>query len=667
MRYLSVGTGLAIALAAAGQATSAGAEDVAQVAAAFGARANVEDISLSPGGNMIAFVQPYKGSGDVVTVADFAKGGNSTPILTVSRPGERIRYCHWPTDDRLICNISVANDDTGLKVSFSRQFSIGLDGTPAKNLTPPETDRALGFAWDGGQVIDWQGDKPGEVLMLRQFIPDNSTGSRTVSTAEGLGVESVDIRTLRRTIHERPVINAVGYISDGHGAVRIMGINPVSGSGYDKNFIDYSYRKRGDRNWTGLTRVTYTPSGVVKGFRPVAVDADLDAAYGFENKDGFSALYRMKLDGSGARELVVAKPGVDVDQVIQIGRSGRVVGVSFASEYREVELFDPGLKALRQALSKAFPQGPAISFLDASSDEKRLLMYVGSDVDPGRYYLFDKDSRKLEELIAVRPALAGRTLAQMKPIQYRASDGTMIPGYLTLPPGSDGKGLPAIVMPHGGPSSRDEWGFDWLVQFYAARGFAVLQPNFRGSAGLGETWFEKNGFQSWRTAVGDVDDAARWLVSSGVAAKDKLAIVGWSYGGYVALQSGVLDPGLFKAIVAIAPVTDLAKLKTDHLRYSDYAIVSAMIGEGPHVNAGSPAQHASDITAPVLMFHGDLDLNVNITQSELMESRLKGAGKSVELVKFPGLQHSLTNGDARTLLLGRSDAFLRKSLGIAGD
>ncbi|MEI9851159.1 MAG: alpha/beta fold hydrolase [Sphingomonas sp.] len=118
-------------------------------------------------------------------------------------------------------------------------------------------------------------------------------------------------------------------------------------------------------------------------------------------------------------------------------------------------------------------------------------------------------------------------------------------------------------MPHGGPGARDEWGFDWLAQFFAARGYAVLQPNFRGSAGYGEDWFLENGFKSWRTAIGDVNDGGRWLVGQGIAAPAKLAIVGWSYGGYAALQSAVLDPELFKAIVAIAPVTDLGALKEE--------------------------------------------------------------------------------------------------------
>ncbi len=191
-------------------------------------------------------------------------------------------------------------------------------------------------------------------------------------------------------------------------------------------------------------------------------------------------------------------------------------------------------------------------------------------------------------------------------------------------------------MPHGGPAARDEWGFDWLSQYFVARGFAVLQPNYRGSAGYGSQWFEKNGYQSWETAIGDVNSAGHWLLDQGIAAQGKIAIFGWSYGGYAALQSPVLDPDLFKAIVAVAPVADLERLKTDERDSASRLLRENQIGSGPHIEAGSPARHAAAFKAPVLLFHGDTDTNVNVGHSRLMEDRLKGAGKPVTYVEFKG-------------------------------
>jgi dipeptidyl aminopeptidase/acylaminoacyl peptidase len=219
-------------------------------------------------------------------------------------------------------------------------------------------------------------------------------------------------------------------------------------------------------------------------------------------------------------------------------------------------------------------------------------------------------------------------------------------------------------MPHGGPSARDYWGFDWLSQFYASRGYAVLQPNFRGSTGYGDEFFKQNGFRSWPTAIGDVLDAGKWLVAQGIASADKLAVVGWSYGGYAALQSAVVDPGLFKAVIAVAPVTDLPELKEEHRQWSDFLVVSRQIGEGPHVREGSPALNAAKIKVPVLLFHGELDRNVLIRQSREMNDHLASAGVPHELVTWPDLDHQLEDSAVRAEMLRKSDAFLRKTMGL---
>jgi dipeptidyl aminopeptidase/acylaminoacyl peptidase len=219
-------------------------------------------------------------------------------------------------------------------------------------------------------------------------------------------------------------------------------------------------------------------------------------------------------------------------------------------------------------------------------------------------------------------------------------------------------------MPHGGPNARDYWSFDWLAQFFAARGYAVLQPNFRGSSGYGDAFFNQNGFRSWPTAIGDVLDAGKWLVAQGIARADRLAVVGWSYGGYAALQSAVVDPGVFKAVIAIAPVTDLPELKEQHRQWSDFLVVSRQVGEGPHVREGSPALNAAKIKVPVLLFHGEMDRNVLIRQSKEMADHLAAAGVPHELITWPDLDHQLDDSSVRAEMLRKSDAFLRRVMGI---
>lgn len=643
-----------------GAQTTAAAPPV-NLAEAFGAREAVQDISLSPDGSKIAIVAPTKGRGAAVTVID-ATNGDTRTILSSSGNPDRLTGCHWSTESRLICNIYMILDTDAGRFGFTRILAINSDGSSLKVLSAQTSDRALGFSTNGGDLIDWGGDGTGSALMTREFVPESTTGSIVTSSRAGLGVELIDTVSLKRKTIEQPREGAADYITDGQGNVRVMGIQSATGTGYASNRITYMYRPVGERGWKPLSTPVVV-GGIISGFMPSAVDPTTNVAYGYDNQDGRKALYSVSLDGSLTRKLVFERPDVDVAGLIRIGRRERVVGVSYVTDRRVAEYFDPDLKALRRSLGKALP-GKLINFVDSSLDEKKLLLYAGSDIDPGTYYLFDRTTRKLTEVTPARPELSKATLTSVKPISYKAADGTTIPAYLTLPAGSDGRNLPAIVMPHGGPGSRDEWGFDWLSQYFAARGYAVIQPEFRGSTGYGDAWYQKNGFVSWKTAIGDVNDAGRWLVSAGIADPKKLAIVGWSYGGYAALQSSVLDPNLFKAIVAVAPVTDLETLRGEARQYYNYPQIDAFIGHGAWVTEGSPARNAAKIKAPVLLFHGDRDQNVGIGESRLMVDKLKSAGGKAELVEFKGLDHQLDDNAVRSTMLAKADAFLRASMGI---
>ncbi len=660
--------GSVLAFAVAGsvaRAHEAGPSDaVTAMAQKFAAREAVRQISLSPDGKSVAYLASTDPRGEVVTVARLADG-QSKAILTAPGGDQHISGCNWISNERLLCRYRAIRDVTGMLLTFTRMLAVDAQSGAFKVLFESRSAfRQLSFRQSGGDLIDLDGGKPGSVLLTRDYAKEMSTGTRLAETREGLGVDRLDTASLRRSVIEQPKATAIDYISDGHGNVRVMGSEGTTSAGYAATHVDYFYRDAQGGVWKPLSQQDYTGAGWT-GFEPQAVDRDLDVAYGFQDHDGFQALYRMKLDGSGARELVASEEGVDIDDLVRIGRSRRVVGVSYVRDYRVAQIFDPQIKAVLDALAKALPASKQIRLLDASEDENVLLVEVGSDDDPGTIYLFDRKSHELRDLLLIRPALENMKLAKMKPVTFPAADGTQIPAYLTLPPGKESaKGLPAIVLPHGGPSARDEWGFDWLVQFYAQRGYAVLQPNYRGSAGYGEDWLMRNGFQSWRSAIGDIDDAGRWLLAQGIAAPGKLAIVGWSYGGYAALQSGVTEPGLYKAIVAIAPVTDLELLRSEAHDFSNYTFVDRQIGTGPHVRAGSPAQQAERIAVPVLLMHGSLDQNVDIRQSELMQGKLESAHKPVEFVRFDGLAHSLDDTAARTQVLADSDVFLRRTMGI---
>lgn len=631
----------------------------AEPAELFGARPGIAQISLSPRGDRVAFIAPGEGQGTVLYTADVAGGKPPTRVFAADGKPERLQECEWVSDARLVCTLRMVLDQAiaGQVVDATRLIAVNADATNPKMLSRATRFDDQGVAFGGGEIIDWLPGEDGAVLMTREFVPERKIGTRFEDTREGGGVDRVDTATLAAKPVEPPKQHSFSYVTDGHGNVRVMGVQEKAGAtGYDRGRISYFYRLKGKRDWKPLSTLEVVSR---EGFEPVAVDPATDVAYGFEKIDGRVALVSLGLDGSLRRSVVFSHPEVDVDALWQVGPAQRVVGVTYDTDKTEAAYFDKELAGLAKGLSKALPGLPLIRFEDESADGSKLLLWAGSDTEPGRYYLFDKSSKRLAELMLSRPELEGARLATMKAVQYRAADGTSVPAYLTLPPGSDGRNLPAIVMPHGGPSARDQWGFDWMVQFFASRGYAVLQPNYRGSYGYGDQWYQKNGFQSWRTAISDVNDAGRWLVAQGIADPAKLGIFGWSYGGYAALQSSVLDPNLFKGVVAVAPVTDLALLIQESRMFTDYRVTRDFIGQGPHVREGSPAQNAGAIKAPVLLFHGELDSNVRVQESRLMNDRLKDAKGRSELVVYPGLDHALDDSKARADMLRRSDAFFR--------
>ncbi|OYY69993.1 S9 family peptidase [Sphingomonas sp. 28-63-12] len=649
-----------ILLATAAAIASMPAHAASDAATRFGAREDIQQISLSPDGKRVALVEAVAGRGNALVVVSL-DDSSITPVMTSQGTTEHIGGCRWATSFRLICSIGFDINDGRTLLTYTRLITLDADGKNMKVLSARNPGYALQSVVGGGQVLDWQADAAdGSILMSHTYVPEFSTGTVLTTSREGDGVDRVNTVTLKRDVVEQPRSGAIGYVSDGHGAIRIMRLRGTDNQGYSNASTSFLYRTKDSRAWKPLSSMIDKGSYTV-GFEPVAVDRDKDVAYGYDAEGDHTGLFSMALDGSLKRELVFARPDVDISRLVQIGRQDRVVGVSFTTDRPEVEFFDAELKKLTLSLSKALPGHPLVTIIDASADENKLLLFAYSDIDPGHYYIFDKPTRHLAELLPARPQLAKTALATVKSISYPAADGTMIPAYLTLPPGSDGKNLPAIVMPHGGPESRDEWGFDWLAQFFANRGYAVLQPNFRGSTGFGIAFLNSNGFQHWETSVGDINDGGRWMKQQGYT---KLAIVGWSYGGYAALQSAVVDPHLFGAIVAVAPVTDFDAWREEFAAFSNYKNVDVRIGRGPHVAAGSPARHADRFVAPVLMFHGDRDQNVAIGESRLMASRLKSAGKRVELVELGHLDHQLDDSTVRADMLDKMDGFLRQTLAL---
>ena len=348
-------------------------------------------------------------------------------------------------------------------------------------------------------------------------------------------------------------------------------------------------------------------------------------------------------------------------------------GVVLAFTYRsaglvEYDFVEPRLKALWPAYRNAF-KGQDVSLESWTPDFTKLILFVSSSNSAGTYYIADTKTKRVDPIGSPYPKIAPADVANIKMIQYPAADGLTIQAVLTTPKGRPEANLPLVVLPHGGPQSQDDVTFDWWAQAIASRGYAVLQPNFRGSTNADHAFMEAGNGEWGGKMQTDLSDGVAFLAKAGVVDPKRVCIFGASYGGYAALAGVALQKGVYRCAVSVAGPSDLAGRlhdeiliygdKSDLIRYRKrvYGVQSA---SDPKLKAISPALHAQDVEAPVLLIHGKDDTVVPFSESQKMASALKSAGKPYEFVTLNGEDHWLSNGATRKQMLTAGMAFIEK-------
>ena len=371
-----------------------------------------------------------------------------------------------------------------------------------------------------------------------------------------------------------------------------------------------------------------------------------------------------------------ANPKFDQDGVILDPWSRRIVGVEWTDVlFPRQMFFEPALETMRTELAAQFEPN-WMRMVSWSKDRSGVIVFgeLPNDRDKGSFYIYTPSTKNLARLTESRPLLADAPIAGVQSVLFRARDKTRIPLILTTPVGVEPKNLPAVMLVHGGPFSRDDARFDYWAQFLASRGYVVMQPNFRGSAGYGLAWL-RAGYGEWGGLMQtDVEDAVHTLVKAGVIDPKRVCIVGASYGGYAALAGVTLTPDLYKCAVSVNGVSDLVEMlreaidssgksgwRADHWQQS----IGKLRDDRARIEAVSPARHADKVTAPVLLLHGSEDAVVPIRQSKLMADKLKDAGKDVTFIVLKGEDHWLSGAETRTRMLEEVELFLAKNLPVA--
>jgi dipeptidyl aminopeptidase/acylaminoacyl peptidase len=359
--------------------------------------------------------------------------------------------------------------------------------------------------------------------------------------------------------------------------------------------------------------------------------------------------------------------GPGLETLVGDSEDGRVIGGRRMTEKTEYTFFASEDQAKWDKAAALFPNAD-VKLESWSADHNKIVVHVTGPLDGDAYRLVDVTTGSTVPVGQAYAKVAAADVARVTPMVYTAGDGLKIPAYLTLPNGRPAKDLPLIVMPHGGPASRDAPGFNWWAQALASRGYAVLQPQFRGSSG----WDKKLLFAGYgefgRKMQSDLSDGVKELVSKGVVDAKRVCIVGGSYGGYAALAGAAFDGNTYRCAVSLAGVSDLRKfLDYVDIRSRDIAIrywdrfLGTTSPDDPKIDAISPARHADKVNIPVLLIHGRDDTVVNFPQSTIMADALKRAGKPVELVELPGEDHWLSRSETRLQMLNAMVGFLEKN------
>ncbi|MBP1772897.1 MAG: ptpA 8 [Holophagaceae bacterium] len=596
---------------------------------------------LSPDGQWIAFLKPYKDTRNV-WVKKVGEPYSKGRLITAD-PKRPIPGFFWSRDSKQILFVQDKDGDENYNVYAvdpAAKPAEGKDAPEARNLTAAKGARAMIYA-------------------VPKAEPDVIFVGLNDRDAAWHDVYKVKISTGERTLIRKNTERIAGWVFDKHANLRLA----------------VRTTEKGD---TEILRVD--PTGFTKVYECTVFESAGPVNF---HKDGKRVYLETNKGNRDLTELVLFDPATGKEEKLESDPMNRVdfgnatfsdltdelLATSYEDDRTRVYWKNKAWEADYKLIQKKLP-GQEIALASMTADEQLVMVATYSDRDPGARYLFDRRTKKLTLEYVSRENLPREPLVSMRPIRYKSSDGLEIPAYLTLPKGVAAKNLPLIVFPHGGPWARDRWGFSSFAQFLANRGYAVLSPNFRGSTGYGKKFLNAGNKQWGDLMQDDITWGVKHLVSQGIADPKRVGIMGGSYGGYATLAGVAFTPDVYAAAVSIVGPSNLLTLLETIPPYWEAGriIFHERMGD-PNTPEGkkqlerqSPLNSVAKIKTPLLVVQGANDPRVKKAESEQIVVALRDRGFPVEYICAPDEGHGFARPVNNMAMMAAAEAFFAKHL-----
>ncbi|MGX4643316.1 prolyl oligopeptidase family serine peptidase [Massilia sp. SYSU DXS3249] len=621
---------------------------------------------LSPDGRAIAARGSASGQRDYLVVVDLETNKGK---IVASYSDADVSAFQWVNGNRLLFTVDNRKVAPGDHDYAPGLFAVNRDGSDLIQLAETGVERTSQRTGQrtGRRLLPWhtfmlseRGAQDSEYVYVRNVIWDagykkNRTALLRLNTVTG---QVQDVSRPKEDVHT--------WMLDYKGEPRI-----AVGAKEDTGTIHYLDPETKD--WRKLA--SYKLYGNNENIEPLAFGPDGRLYVAARRGRDTSAVYTMDLaTGQLSAEPLVNLAGYDFDGDILTSRE-KVLGMRFTTDAESVEWFDPGMKAVQETVDKLLPA--TVNLVSAPPQHAKtpwLLVRAYSDAIPSTYYLFNRDTRLLNKVGETYPGIEPQRMARQQAVSYKARDGMNIPALLTIPAGVKPAGLPLVVLVHGGPWVRGStWGWDRESQFLASRGYAVLEPSFRGTTGFGAAHY-KAGFKQWGLAMqNDLADGVRWAIDKGYVDPNRVCIAGASYGGYATLMGLVNDPDLYKCGVNWVGVSDINlmyssanhnnDMSDEWKRYGMPEMIGDRVTDAAQLKATSPIEQAARIKAPLLLAYGGVDQRVPIDHGTKFYAAVKRTNPNVEWVEYPAEGHGFYLPKNNIDFWSRVEKFLDKNIG----